>query len=432
MRLYLTGHVGFGNRGCEALVRTTAQIVRRWRPQARLSVPSLDANADRRLWPEAETHGVDFVPAPPVPLKLVPWARLVRSVPAAAALRWPSREGERGLLRELERCDGVLSIGGDNYTLDYGLCSLAAFVGVAEAALRRRQPVVLWGASVGPFTPEPGVERRMQDHLSRLSAITVRDGNSADYLQQLGLGVRRGDGATSAAAPLRVADSAFLLEPAPSPRPASAPSPAPPHTSPPQLGLNLSPLMRAARGLGVRDERAALVAHAAEFVRRVLSQHRWSVVLVPHVGAHPSVGAEQDDGRLLAEVAARVGPHPLLHRASPQLNAAELKALIAGCDAFIGARMHATIAALSSGVPTLSLSYSPKAIALQQDLLGSQAAVLDGRRLSAPRLERGFEILLERADGQRARLAEQLPAWRQRAWSATGTLERVFGASAAA
>ena len=40
--------------------------------------------------------------------------------------------------------------------------------------------------------------------------------------------------------------------------------------------------------------------------------------------------------------------------------------------AFAGARTHATIAAISSCVPTLSLAYSRKARGLNQDVFGSQ------------------------------------------------------------
>ena len=49
----------------------------------------------------------------------------------------------------------------------------------------------------------------------------------------------------------------------------------------------------------------------------------------------------------------------------------ELKGYIARCRFFIGARTHSTIAAYSSGVPTLVLGYSVKSKGIAKDLFGT-------------------------------------------------------------
>ena len=41
-------------------------------------------------------------------------------------------------------------------------------------------------------------------------------------------------------------------------------------------------------------------------------------------------------------------------------NPIKAKSFIADCDLFIGARMHATIAAISTGVPVIPIAYSRK------------------------------------------------------------------------
>ena len=53
-------------------------------------------------------------------------------------------------------------------------------------------------------------------------------------------------------------------------------------------------------------------------------------------------------------------------------NAEQLKWIISKCAAFIGARTHATIAAYSTGVPTLVLGYSIKSVGIARDLFGSE------------------------------------------------------------
>lgn len=53
---------------------------------------------------------------------------------------------------------------------------------------------------------------------------------------------------------------------------------------------------------------------------------------------------------------------------SPKFNAAETKWIIGQMSAFAGARTHSTIAAISSGVPTLSFAYSLKTRGINQDV----------------------------------------------------------------
>src|SRR3546814_7153574 len=58
-------------------------------------------------------------------------------------------------------------------------------------------------------------------------------------------------------------------------------------------------------------------------------------------------------------------------------NASQIKGVIANLRFFIGARTHATIAGMSSTVPTISISYSIKARGINRDLFGDLPVVLD-------------------------------------------------------
>ncbi|MCD7841661.1 MAG: polysaccharide pyruvyl transferase family protein, partial [Lachnospiraceae bacterium] len=55
-----------------------------------------------------------------------------------------------------------------------------------------------------------------------------------------------------------------------------------------------------------------------------------------------------------------------------KLNARQLKYIISNCSIFVGARPHATVAAYSTGVPTLAIGYSVKARGIARDLFGSE------------------------------------------------------------
>ena len=53
-------------------------------------------------------------------------------------------------------------------------------------------------------------------------------------------------------------------------------------------------------------------------------------------------------------------------------NCMQLKDIISHCEFFIGARTHATIAAYSTGIPTLVVGYSVKARGIARDLFGTE------------------------------------------------------------
>lgn len=396
--IYLTGQNNFGNRGCEALVRSVVSTIRERIPDARFLVPSLDIPRDSSQWPQAGYSGVRFVPSPVIPKGYRQWGRLCRLLPLLKSSSWPSLRGLLNVDEYLQECDAVISIGGDNYSLDYGLVSLFFFVGIAERALDMGKTVALWGASVGPFSAERRVEKAMLEHLNRLHMISIRESHSLRYLEALGI---RND-------VVEVVDSAFVLAREPvDMRPFW---PAVPGGG--VLALNFSPVMEKFAG---PQRGAPLTDEIAVFVQRVLSDTDLSVLLVPHVTALDG-SSINNDYLYLSEVARRVNDNAgRLGIVPPMLNACQLKEVLAHCRFFIGARTHATIAALSSGVPTLSISYSIKARGINQDLFGHEKYVLPVSTLSTDSLETGFLSLRNDERDIRHLLAQRIPEWKERA-----------------
>jgi polysaccharide pyruvyl transferase WcaK-like protein len=54
------------------------------------------------------------------------------------------------------------------------------------------------------------------------------------------------------------------------------------------------------------------------------------------------------------------------------IGARQVKWVISKCRYFIGARTHATVAAFSTGVPTISIAYSKKARGINRDIFGHE------------------------------------------------------------
>lgn len=396
MKFYLGGHSNFGNRGCEALVRSITAIVRDQIGNAEFICPSYDIKADRAQWPQAESVGVRFFPITQrATLALRAWTRLDRLIPQLEGFGPPPGALPPHVREEIAKADAFIMTGGDVLSLDYGPGALYRHVAEAEAAMRAGKPTYLWAASIGPFSKSRRIEKFMGGHLRRYTAITVRESETLNYLTQLEV--------EEAAL---VADPAFLL------RPEAADAVMRLADSRTYLGLNLSPLVRTA--LPTEAQRRDFDREAHSFIRSVLERTDLSIVLVPHV-APLDGNPNNSDSTYMLNLLNQLNAPDRVVIAPPTLNAAQLKGLIGKCAYFIGARTHSTIAAISQGIPTISIAYSVKAVGINRDLFGSTKYVLPTLEVSAASLWTALELIRSENAGIRQLLAERLPEWRMRA-----------------
>ncbi|MFC5569104.1 polysaccharide pyruvyl transferase family protein [Lysobacter yangpyeongensis] len=399
---YLSGQRTFGNRGCEAIVRSTVGLLRAQFGDVQVLVPSVDIERDRAQWPDADAQGVRFVRAY-LPRAAGYWVHLQRlPLPFLKRAGWPFPMPE-WLRRQLEDVDAVLAVGGDNYSLDYRIPS--PIMGLDRWAMDLGKPVILWGASVGPFDREPGFVPAVKRHLARMNFIAVRESASYRYLtEQLGLGNV-----------VQMADPAFMLG-----RETVDYARFWPQCPNGVLGLNVSALIERYK----RPDQD-LRAEVAEFIRRAVQQHDLGVLLVPHVNPLQGEHSGGDAGYMadLLERTRDLGPR--VSMMPHELNAAQIKYVISQLRFFIGARTHATIAALSSGVPTVSIAYSVKARGINRDLFGNEDAVLPTTELSADSLQQRLEWLLREESALQQTLARRIPQLQDQAKTATARVSRL-------
>jgi colanic acid/amylovoran biosynthesis protein len=265
--------------------------------------------------------------------------------------------------------------------------------------MRLGKPVVLWGASVGPFDREPHFVPVIRAHLERMALITARESVSAKYLAQLGL--------DHLVVP--VADPAFVL---PS-QPVDAMPFWPESSSKGVVGLNISPLLlryRTTGGLG--DD---LLGEAASFIHHAVTEQNLGVLLVPHVVPYAGT-AGNNDALFMAQLLPRLrdlGNKVRLVRES--LNAAQIKYVISRCRFFIGARTHSTIAAISSGMPTTSIAYSVKAVGINKDIFGHVRYVIDPGGISAEALAASLQLMFDEEEVIRDYLDKKMVSLRANA-----------------
>ncbi|MCQ4263733.1 hypothetical protein CXK91_16495 [Stutzerimonas stutzeri] len=391
MRFYFSGQRTFGNRGCEAIVRSTVAMLNKKFSDVEVLVPSDDIARDEKQWPEAGQHGVRFVDAY-LPAHTRPWTHLQRlPLPVLKQAGWPFPFPKK-VRDEIQSCDAVLSVGGDNYSLDYRLPSL--LMGIDRLAMDLGKPVILWGASVGPFEREPQFLPAIRNHLARMALIAVRESISYEYLTKI-LGMNN---------VIQMADPAFTL----TKEPVDIAPFWPQSESKGVIGLNISPLIERYKR-GSQDLRKETI----NFIRDVASRG-YGILLVPHVvpldGNDNNNDAKYMTG-ILEEVKALGNAVSIMPE---RFNASQIKYVISQLRYFIGARTHATIAALSSGVPTLSIAYSVKAQGINKDLLGDMRVVLSTPDLTAASLMEHLEYLIANESIIKEALSIKLPLWRER------------------
>ena len=202
--------------------------------------------------------------------------------------------------------------------------------------LRSGVPLTLSPMTIGPF--DQPVWRRIAAQVVRgAAAVFARDGQSHEFAHRLGR-----DDATLAS------DLAFLLPYQTSRRE---------ETGKLKVGLNVSQLLWS--GGYDRSNQFSLRVDYPALVRALVEQ----LQAMPNVELHfvPHVLATdfpvEDDQLASRELHAAV-PGSVL--APPFQDSIAAKSYIATLDFFIGSRMHACIAAFSSGVPVIPLAYSRK------------------------------------------------------------------------
>ncbi|PAS94999.1 MAG: hypothetical protein CGU28_13080 [Candidatus Dactylopiibacterium carminicum] len=405
MKVYFAGQDNFGNRGCEALIRANVKTIRSVFPEASFLVPSRRIDLDSRQWPEAAALGVQFVDPEPFPGLIRWWGRARRALPSLAGIvpRYRVSAATRALIGQ---SDVLIMTGGDIISLDYGLESLHYWAGLCEAAMQAGKPAVLWAASVGPFSAHPATERQMRAFLARFALITVRETASFDYLQQLGLRNVQ-----------QVTDPAFALDAEAVPAALEGCFAG----ARPVLGFNISPLILKFRSSD--EARAALEQEVAAFLSDVVEADGMDVLLIPHVDPLDG-GEDNSDWAYMRRIRALLEPAQqsrvqLLPRG---LNAAQLKGVIRRCTYFMGARTHATVAALSQGVPTTSIAYSVKAKGINQDLFGHTDYVLETPRVSRDSLGAHLAMLSKVREQITAELEKKSSVWRESAYGSAAAL----------
>jgi len=408
--LLLGGNPHSDNRGVSALGLASLANLHAAFPQARLIVA--DSGLAERVSLPVNGEAFDVEKS---------WIRPCRSVRRRSGTRhlsllrrlqpWMPRSVHSRIcsraFKQLREADVVLDLsGGDSFADLYGERRFQKEASIKQLALAMRKPLVLLPQTFGPFTSGRAI--RAARRIIRSSVLVAsRDLGGTQQLEQL---AGPEIGSRLASCP----DVAFTLEPAPIGQ-EQLPALLRSHRHGPVIGLNVS------GWLYTRQSHVPLAVEYRDLVsaiiRWVTSLPRSKLLLLPHVfgpnrAVEPSafgIGLDASDleASLLVQQQWQDRFGSRLECVRQPMGATQLKYVIGHCDFFIGARMHACIAAASQCVPTLVLGYSRKAEGVF-GMIGARSMIADMREATVQGLMAQTIALFRRRNTLRDVLRAQM------------------------
>jgi polysaccharide pyruvyl transferase WcaK-like protein len=324
--------------------------------------------------------------------------------------------------RAILEADAALDVsGGDSFADLYGAKRFRGVTLLKHTVLASKTPLILLPQTYGPFR-DPGRRRIAESIVRRCACAWARDERSFDRLKEL-LG-----GSFDPRKHRSGVDVAFTLTPRAPAQPAADWTQDPAMDGLETIGFNVSGLILnggadAAAQYGLRADYAGVVV---AFLRRVLESSAVRILLVPHVLAPR--GVVESDLQASEAVLERLGPAAKgrVGVLTTRLDECETKWVISRTAWFCGTRMHATIASLSSGVPTGAISYSDKTLGVFESC-GQGAHVHDPRSLSTEELVERLWGSFERRNEARELLRCDLPAVLTRAEAQMDSIVEAVG-----
>lgn len=243
------------------------------------------------------------------------------------------------MIRAIKECDVIIDLTqGDSFTDIYGDYRFNSWTNIKRLVEIEKTPLILGPQTYGPFNKVKNREKAITV-IEKANYVIARDKMSADYIKEY---TTKDVSVTT--------DLAFSLPYDNTQNEINEKT---------RIGLNIS-------GLLVRDKTESTdisftlktdydeyVAELAEFLNK---NSNYEIHLIPHV---------IDDVVAINRIAEKY-PSFIVHEMFT--NPIQAKSCISKMDIFIGARMHATIAAFSSGVATIPTAYSRKFKGLFENL----------------------------------------------------------------
>ena len=342
----LSGNGPYENHGCEAIIRGTINILNEYYNCSEYFVSSYYDNSQQYINQKDNETDISIKHIQNININKYSKEWTLSNLYGIINSDKKKFYKFRNLDEYINNTKATLSVGGDNYSLDYGIPK--RFTDLDDYALSKQKPIIIWGASVGSFTKDKEYEKYMSEHLKKVTAIFAREPETVKYLDSIGINNNV----------YRVSDPAFMLE-------AKKTTSYNIEIEEGAICINISPLM--VKYIS-NNNISEFIKQAVKIIENIIKVIGRNLYFIPHVVINGN-----NDYEIMDTIYNNIDEklRERIIKVSDKLNAAEYKWIISQMEVFFGARTHATIASLSTLVPTLSFVYSIKSVGINKDLFGN-------------------------------------------------------------
>ena len=170
------GHDGSLNRGCEAIVRSSSEMIKNKIKGSKIILASGKPETDKELKKLDEIFNGSAMGFKP---NLFQKIRIASEVKLLKSEHYALGKIYKNVIEKIDYIDVLLSIGGDNYC--YG--EQPGFYEINRRVKKKGKKLVLWGCSIG----EEDISERKLEDLKNYDLILARETLTYDMLKSNGL-----------------------------------------------------------------------------------------------------------------------------------------------------------------------------------------------------------------------------------------------------
>ena len=386
MKYYFPIHLNGDNRGCEAIAKGTALILK----ENKKNLIGLCTNTelDHRLKVD------DYITLQPMCKKSILFRAENKIYKSIIHDAWKRKSfiyhyEYTPFLNQMTKDDIMISTGGDTMCYDEN-----QVIYTVDYLHKRGIHSILWGCSIG----EKNLTPRKLQALKQFSHIYARETLTQEVLANHNIN-------NVSVFP----DPAFVLEPTPCQLPKC-------FSRNEVIGINLSNYV-----MGGFDLNSAFAKEVDSLIKFILQSTDYQILLIPHV-----LWKGQDD-RIISNLIK--GKYDLNNRInildSDNLNYCQIRYIISKCYCFIGARTHAAISAYSTCIPTIAIGYSIKSKGIAKDIGMPEEIIVDSINIRKNQLLDAFYHLLNEADSLSKHLYNIMDSYKQKCKNAIGIIDKL-------
>ena len=387
MKYFFPIHLDGDNRGCEAIAKGTALILKE--NKEKLIGLCTNMELDHRLKVD------DYITLQPMCRRSISFRIKNKMYKSLVQDEWKRksfiyRYEYAPFLNQMNKGDIMISTGGDMMCYDEN-----QVIYTVDYLHKRGIRSVLWGCSIG----EKNITPRKLQALKQFSHIYARETLTQEVLANHNIN-------NVSVYP----DPAFILEPIPCNLPEC-------FSQGEVIGINLSNYV-----MGGFDLNSAFAKEVNTLIKYILQSTDYQILLIPHV-----MWRSQDD-RIISNLIK--GKYDLNNRInildSDNLNYCQIRHVISKCKCFIGARTHAVISAYSTCTPAIAIGSSIKSRGIANDIGMPKETVVNGVNIEKNQLIDAFMDMLQNLPDIKTHLAQNTGQYRKKVFGISDIIKTLI------